>query len=136
MILLAWQLHQCQHILPNSFFSQRRTLLVKVILLCIIIHIVTFDPHPGPLPITITDFWRLVWQEGVETIAMVTNLQENLRKKCERYWPDISSEQHGPFKLTLVDTQMFANYVVRELHMEVSGMPSCLHVGISSTHCV
>ena len=51
---------------------------------------------------------------------MVTNLQENLRKKCERYWPDISSEQYGPFRVTLRDTLVYANYVIRELHMEVS----------------
>lgn len=72
----------------------------------------------GPLPITIADFWRLVWQEEVETISMVTNLQENTRKKCERYWPDIGSEQHGAFKVTLVDKQIFANYILRELNVE------------------
>ena len=62
----------------------------------------------------------MVWQEGVGTIAMVTNLQEKTRKKCECYWPDIGSEQHGPFRLTLIDQQIFANDVVRELNMEVS----------------
>lgn len=51
---------------------------------------------------------------------MVTNLQENTRKKCERYWPEMGSEQHGPFRLTLRDKQVYANYVVRELQMEVS----------------
>lgn len=84
-----------------------------------LIPVVTPPCDAGPLPITITDFWRLVWQEGVETIAMVTNLQENLKKKCERYWPDLSSEQHGPFRLTLRDKQVYADYVKRELHMEV-----------------
>lgn len=50
---------------------------------------------------------------------MVTNLQEKTKKKCERYWPEMGSEQHGSFKLTLVDTQTFADYVIRELLMEV-----------------
>jgi protein tyrosine phosphatase len=97
---------------------------------------VTFDLIlAGPLPITIVDFWRMIWQEGVETIAMVTNLQENLRKKCERYWPDISSELHGPFRVTLTDTQVYANYVVRELHIEVSSSHGNLSShGHGSTH--
>jgi len=28
----------------------------------------------GPLPNTVADFWKMVWQEGVNTIVMLTNV--------------------------------------------------------------
>jgi protein tyrosine phosphatase len=31
----------------------------------------------GPKFYTVKDFWRLIWQEKVETIVMATNLLEN-----------------------------------------------------------
>jgi protein tyrosine phosphatase len=43
----------------------------------------------GPLPKTVVDFWQMVWQEGVVTIAMLNKLQEGGRQKCEKYWPDV-----------------------------------------------
>ena len=30
----------------------------------------------GPIPSTIGDFWRLVWEENSRTIVMVTNVKE------------------------------------------------------------
>lgn len=39
----------------------------------------------GPLPHTVEDFWSLVWQEeGIRTIAMVTQESERGRIKCHR----------------------------------------------------
>ena len=31
---------------------------------------------PGPRPNTVGDFWKMVWQEKVATIIMLTNLKE------------------------------------------------------------
>jgi protein tyrosine phosphatase len=31
----------------------------------------------GPMDVTIEDFWKMTWQCKVQTIAMLTNLEEN-----------------------------------------------------------
>ena len=79
----------------------------------------------GPLPNTITDFWWLVWQEGICVVAMVTNIEERGQQKCEQYWPDQGTQEYGPFKVTLIDQQVFADYTIRQLLVTVSLRWSC-----------
>ncbi|XP_070590524.1 tyrosine-protein phosphatase non-receptor type 14 isoform X1 [Erythrolamprus reginae] len=58
----------------------------------------------GPLPQTCHDFWQMVWEEGVNVIAMVTAEEERGRTKSHRYWPKLgskhSSATYGKFKVT------------------------------------
>lgn len=45
----------------------------------------------GPIDATVNDFWRMIWQENVSIIVMLTKLQEiyggNIKTKCAQYWP-------------------------------------------------
>nr|XP_018668381.1 tyrosine-protein phosphatase non-receptor type 12-like isoform X2 [Ciona intestinalis] len=41
----------------------------------------------GPLPHTVTDFWRMLWEYRISTIVMVCREIELGKQKCERYWP-------------------------------------------------
>ncbi|XP_033617933.1 tyrosine-protein phosphatase non-receptor type 14 [Fukomys damarensis] len=58
----------------------------------------------GPLPHTCHDFWQMVWEQGVNVIAMVTAEEEGGRNKSHRYWPKLgskhSSATYGKFKVT------------------------------------
>ena len=55
-------------------------------------------------------------------VAMVTNTVEGEQKKCEQYWPQQGTQEYGPFKVTLTDQQVFADYTIRQLFVSVSLM--------------
>lgn len=54
----------------------------------------------GPLEQTTEHFWRLVLQENVHVIVMLTLLQEGGREKCSNYF---QSATYGDLQVTLVE---------------------------------
>ncbi|XP_031756794.1 receptor-type tyrosine-protein phosphatase F isoform X14 [Xenopus tropicalis] len=75
----------------------------------------------GPLPETITDFWRMVWEQRTATIVMMTRLEEKSRVKCDQYWPGRGSETYGMIQVTLMDTVELATYTVRTFTLYKNG---------------
>ncbi|XP_034415827.1 receptor-type tyrosine-protein phosphatase mu-like isoform X5 [Cyclopterus lumpus] len=75
----------------------------------------------GPMQETVYDFWRMVWQENSAAIVMVTNLVEVGRVKCCKYWPD-DTEIYGDMKVTLIETQLLSEYVIRTFAVEKRGV--------------
>lgn len=72
----------------------------------------------GPLPHTVTDFWRMIWEFNVSVIVMTCNEIEGDRYKCEKYWPDQIGErqQHGNVSVTLEGwKQVCPDFLVRTL---------------------
>lgn len=53
---------------------------------------------------------------------MMTNTIERGIDKCEVYWPSELQDvlEAGPFRITLTTQQVFADYTVRYLELEVS----------------
>ncbi|MEQ2262201.1 hypothetical protein XENORESO_001073, partial [Xenotaenia resolanae] len=47
-----------------------------------------FIATQGPLPSTVADFWRMIWETGTRTIAMLTQCYEKGRIRCHKYWPE------------------------------------------------
>ncbi|XP_073930885.1 receptor-type tyrosine-protein phosphatase T isoform X3 [Castor canadensis] len=94
----------------------------------------------GPMQETVKDFWRMIWQENSASIVMVTNLVEVGRHpaehtvgnatlgraaspgmvKCVRYWPD-DTEVYGDIKVTLIETEPLAEYVIRTFTVQKKG---------------
>ncbi|XP_077557991.1 receptor-type tyrosine-protein phosphatase T-like [Haemaphysalis longicornis] len=70
----------------------------------------------GPMESTVTDFWRMVWQEGCWKVVMLTSLTEQEVTKCAQYWPE-TSQKHGNFVVTLLKTDTHVDFVVREFQL-------------------
>ncbi|NXE00162.1 PTPRT phosphatase, partial [Chaetorhynchus papuensis] len=73
-----------------------------------------------PMQETVKDFWRMIWQENSASVVMVTNLVEVGRVKCVRYWPD-DTEVYGDIKVTLIETEPLAEYVIRTFTVQKKG---------------
>ncbi|XP_057323850.1 tyrosine-protein phosphatase 99A-like isoform X1 [Microplitis mediator] len=71
----------------------------------------------GPLPGTIDSFWRMVWEQRVSIIVMITNLVERGRPKCDMYWPKEGTETYGNVQVTLIKEDVMATYTIRTLHI-------------------
>ncbi|VDI05784.1 Hypothetical predicted protein [Mytilus galloprovincialis] len=69
----------------------------------------------GPKKNTIRDFWHMIWQEKVNTIVMVTKLEEERRKKCEQYWPHSINKvmQVDNYRLVMKKETQHTVYVYR-----------------------
>ncbi|XP_076004388.1 receptor-type tyrosine-protein phosphatase F isoform X1 [Genypterus blacodes] len=75
----------------------------------------------GPLPETLSDFWRMVWEQRSSTIVMMTRLEEKSRVKCDQYWPARGTETYGMIQVTMLDTVELATYSVRTFALYKNG---------------
>lgn len=72
----------------------------------------------GPSEHTVADFWRMVWQQNVSIILMLTKVYEFIRVMCIQYWPASVGQVDvfaARYEVTLVDEDKLADYVVRTL---------------------
>ncbi|XP_057180545.1 tyrosine-protein phosphatase non-receptor type 12 isoform X2 [Triplophysa rosa] len=74
----------------------------------------------GPLPNTVLDFWRMIWEYKVAVIVMACREFEMGRKKCERYFPLFGDEpvQFGPFRISCDSEQARTDYFIRTLTVD------------------
>ncbi|XP_074507981.1 receptor-type tyrosine-protein phosphatase F isoform X15 [Sebastes fasciatus] len=75
----------------------------------------------GPLPETLSDFWRMMWEQRSNTIVMMTRLEEKSRVKCDQYWPSRGTETYGMIQVTMLDTVELATYSVRTFALYKNG---------------
>ena len=81
-----------------------------------------FIASQGPKENTLEDFWRMIFEQNVVNIVMVTNLIEGEKKKCEAYFPTNKGEKvkYGPYKLTNIQTNIYDGYITRLFEFEHS----------------
>ncbi|KAL4236493.1 hypothetical protein ACF0H5_004879 [Mactra antiquata] len=76
----------------------------------------------GPSKNTLEDFWRMLWQINCNKIVMLTNLIEEGKSKCVRYWPADKEEIYDDIVVTLENTESFSEFVVRNLSVKKNDM--------------
>lgn len=50
---------------------------------------------------TVCDFWRMIWEQHLELVLMLTNLEEYSKTKCAKYWPDKEEEKKTYADITI-----------------------------------
>lgn len=80
-----------------------------------------FIATQGPLANTIEDFYRMIWQEDVSTIVMMTRLIEQNQSKCERYLPEDEKKDYGMFRIQVQSCIHLNDYEIRRLIIQFNG---------------
>ncbi|KRT79270.1 hypothetical protein AMK59_7578 [Oryctes borbonicus] len=77
----------------------------------------------GPMDTTVNEFWRLIWEQNLEMILMLTNLEEYSKTKCAKYWPDKSEvdKVFGDISVTHTQETRYSDYIVRDLKLTRKG---------------
>ncbi|NWS37124.1 PTPRJ phosphatase, partial [Probosciger aterrimus] len=79
-----------------------------------------FIAAQGPLPNTIEDFWRMIWEKNIYSIVMLTKCVEQARTKCEQYWPDKQPKSYGDIIVTMVSEVVLPEWTIRDFTVEKS----------------
>uniref|UniRef100_A0A673HG49 protein-tyrosine-phosphatase n=1 Tax=Sinocyclocheilus rhinocerous TaxID=307959 RepID=A0A673HG49_9TELE len=76
-----------------------------------------FIAAQGPLPVTVNEFWRMVWEKNVYTIVMLTKCNEMGRVKCEKYWPSGTNHYHNISVTTTSEIEL-ESWTIRDFRIK------------------
>ncbi|XP_061438720.1 phosphatidylinositol phosphatase PTPRQ [Rhineura floridana] len=82
-----------------------------------------FIATQGPLPGTVGDFWRMVWETRAKTLVMLTQCFEKGRIRCHQYWPEdnIPVTVFGDIVITKLVEDIQIDWAIRDLKIERHG---------------
>ncbi|XP_076389093.1 uncharacterized protein LOC100877739 isoform X2 [Megachile rotundata] len=76
----------------------------------------------APMDSTVTDFWRMIWEQQCKVIIMLTDLVENGVEKCTEYIPPSEITDchrlYGDFQVTLKKRETKEKYAISTLHLK------------------
>ncbi|KAJ8417060.1 hypothetical protein AAFF_G00282870, partial [Aldrovandia affinis] len=76
-----------------------------------------FIAAQGPLPGTVNEFWRMIWEQNVHTLVMLAKCYEQGRVKCEEYWPS-NSKHFDNITVTITSEIPLENWTIREFDVK------------------
>lgn len=120
----------------RAWLSQGRTQLPQPLANCSSLTLVQGNASPqefivtqGPLKKTIEDFWRLVWEQNVCNIIMLTVCMENGRVLCDHYWPsEAAPVSYGQVRVHLLSQSSAEEWTMREFKLWHEGVRAERHV--------
>ncbi|XP_015175077.1 PREDICTED: receptor-type tyrosine-protein phosphatase mu isoform X1 [Polistes dominula] len=73
----------------------------------------------GPMENTVTEFWRMVWQEKASCIVMLTKTFDFIRVMCVQYWPASKDkdEEYGGIGVSILQEEQLANFHIRTIKL-------------------
>ncbi|XP_075603750.1 phosphatidylinositol phosphatase PTPRQ isoform X3 [Balearica regulorum gibbericeps] len=82
-----------------------------------------FIATQGPLPGTVGDFWRMVWETRAKTLVMLTQCFEKGRIRCHQYWPEDNKPVtvFGDIVITKLMEDIQIDWTIRDLKIERHG---------------
>nr|XP_014343789.1 PREDICTED: receptor-type tyrosine-protein phosphatase epsilon [Latimeria chalumnae] len=84
-----------------------------------------FIAAQGPKPETVSDFWRMIWEQKSAVIVMLTNLKERKEEKCHQYWPDQGCWTYGNIRVSVEDVIVLVDYTIRKFCIQPQVCDGC-----------
>ncbi|XP_035663452.1 tyrosine-protein phosphatase 10D-like [Branchiostoma floridae] len=86
-----------------------------------------FIATQGPVPFTVPDFWRMVWEQNSRVIVMLTQCWERGKAKCERYWPeDEEPVFYGDIVVKMLSENKEDDWTCREFELANNSHSRCV----------
>ncbi|XP_071975068.1 receptor-type tyrosine-protein phosphatase eta-like [Engystomops pustulosus] len=67
-----------------------------------------------PLPGTMNDFWYMIWEKRINTIVMLSSVQEDFKAQGEEYWPTTEAKTFGNILVTFISETNYSSWTVRD----------------------
>ncbi|XP_048239856.1 receptor-type tyrosine-protein phosphatase beta-like isoform X2 [Haliotis rufescens] len=80
-----------------------------------------FIATQGPMTGTVADFWRMIWEQDVNIIIMLSDLLEKGKPKVDRYWPENMKEavQYGEIVVEMINYSPLNKYIMKIFQITV-----------------
>ncbi len=80
----------------------------------------------NPLPSTVRNFWKVIYDRKCAAVVMLTPLTENGEEECSQYWPGVStSTSFGEYTINNLGEETNNGFVMRQLSILNTKVRTC-----------